>query len=75
MWTVQEFTDWNQKEGPRVMRLKAENVKGWRKAEREYRRLKRNWNEIADPLKEEYLVNKLLPERKEACFHPNGQMP
>ena len=60
VWTVQEFTDWNQKEGPRVMRLKAENVKGWRKAEREYRRLKRNWNEIADPLKEEYLVNKQL---------------
>ena len=27
---------------------------------KEYRRLKHHWNEIADPLKEEYLVNKQL---------------
>ena len=60
MWSVQQFTDWNKTEGPRVMRLKADKVHGWRKAEKEYRQLKRNWNEIADPLKEEYLVNKQL---------------
>ena len=30
MWTVQQFTDWNKKEGPRVMRLKADKVPGWR---------------------------------------------
>ena len=63
IWTTKEFNDWNLKESARIERVKAEGVIGLRqikKMENEYKKQRRLWNSIADPLKEEYLVNKGL---------------
>ena len=55
-----EFNEWNRKEGARVRWMEKQNDQGWWKEKRLYLEQRSLWNNIANPLKEEYLVNKRL---------------
>ena len=59
IWSIQEFNDWNNRtQGARVRQMEEQKYLGWQKEKRLYLEQRCLWNLIANPLKEEYLVNK-----------------
>ena len=50
IWSIEQFNDWNKKEGARVRRMEKLNHQGWRKEKRLYLlEQRRLWNNIGLP--------------------------